>query len=132
VGIIARKTCLRVSRHERPASSHAGSAADKHISNTDPPAQSHTKEKEIMKARNIVVGTIVAAVVTGVIVSCGSSGSGGGGGGGGAAPSGEVVRSAALNFAQETPTPPTPSTGTGAGGVIYDATTPAMPRGSHF
>jgi|SRR5215831_10266100 len=62
-------------------------------------------------------GTIGAANVTNVAVTCAAQGTE------------TVVRSAALNFAQETPTPPAPSTGTGVGGVIVNPTTKAISGG---
>ena len=66
-------------------------------------------------------GTIVAnANITNVAVTCAAQGTE------------TVVRSAALNFAQETPTPPTPSAATGAGGVIVDPTTKAISGGITF
>src|SRR5262245_47740723 len=65
-------------------------------------------------------GTIGAANVTNVAVTCAAQGTE------------KVVRSAVLNFAQETPKPPTPSAATGAGGVIVDPTTKAISGGITF
>ena len=65
-------------------------------------------------------GAIGAANVTNVAVTCAAQGSE------------KIVRSALLSFAQETPTPPTPSSGTGAGGVIVDPATKAITGGITF
>jgi len=81
--------------------------------------------------RNVVIGVIVSALVAGVVVSCG----GGGGYGGTPAAAGgssTVVRSAALNQAQEVPTPPVASTATGRGAVVVNPTTRAITGGATF
>jgi hypothetical protein len=65
-------------------------------------------------------GTVGLTNITNVTVTCAAQGAE------------KVVRSALLSFAQETPAPPTASSGIGAGGVIADPSTKAITGGITF
>jgi len=75
------------------------------------------------------VGLVASAVLAGMLASCG-----GGGGGDNSTPpaAATAVRSAALNQAQEVPTPPVASTATGRGAVVVNPTTKAITGGITF
>src|SRR5712671_6083406 len=94
-----------------------------------PPA-SQTLREEISIMINVRnVGLVASAVLAGMLASCG-----GGGGGDNSTPpaAATAVRSAALNQAQEVPTPPVASTATGRGAVVVNPTTKAITWGITF
>src|SRR5712672_319476 len=93
-----------------------------------PPA-SQTLREEISIMINVRnAGFVASAVLAGMLASCG----GGGGGDNSTPPAAAVVRSAAMNQAQETPTPPVASTATGRGAVVVNPTTKAITGGITF
>jgi CHRD domain-containing protein len=73
-----------------------------------------------MNQRSILIGA-ASALVAGTLISCGGGSSyGGSGSGSGSTVYPAIVRSASLDQAQESPTPPVASTATGRGAVVVD------------